>query len=138
MHRLAATAALFAAGLAATLAPRAATAQIVTAAPTYFEANDKLTAAEMKATFAGKYHEDGVDADGHYWTVDASPDGALKVAAGTFSDTGQARLDGEKLCVSYSKAWKGVERCYRYAHHGKELASYGPDGKLDSVITISR
>ena len=126
-----------AATLAATLFAGAASAQVMTAPPTYFEAQTKLTAAEMKATFSGKYHEDGVDIAGHYWTVDAAPDGTLKVAAGAYVDTGRARLDGLKLCVSYVKTWKGEEHCFQYAHHGKELASYGPDGKLDSTVTIT-
>jgi len=40
--------------------------------------------------------------------------------------------------VTWQKAWKGAERCFRYAHHGQQLASYGPDGRLDSVVTVSR
>jgi hypothetical protein len=131
MHRLAAAAVLL--GLAAT----PAAAQIVTAARTYFEAQGKLTAAEMKATFSGRYREDGVDAGGHAWTVEAMPDGSLSVTAGTYTDDGHARLDGTKLCVTWNKAWKGAEHCFRYAHHGQELASYGADGKLDSVMTVT-
>ena len=92
----------------------------------------------MKAIFSGAYHEDGTDVKGHDWTVDAAADGSLKVAAGAYTDTGHARLDGVKLCVTYKRAWHGEERCYRYAHHGNELASYGPEGLLDSVVTVTR
>ena len=133
MIRLVATATLFAAIAVAT----PALAQIMTAEPTYFEARSPLTEAEMKATFSGKYHEDGTDKAGNDWSVDASADGSLRVSSGAYTDTGRARLDGLRLCVIYTK-WKGQERCYRYAHHGKQLASYGPDGNLDSVVTVSR
>ncbi len=128
----------FALLLATALAPGAATAQIMTAAPTYFEANGKLTDTEMNSIFSGKYHEDGTDTEGHDWTVDASSDGTLHVTAGAYTDTGHARRDGNRLCVTYRKAWKGAERCYTYAHHGRQLASYGPGGKLESVVTVSR
>ncbi len=115
-----------------------AVAQIVTAAPTYFEATGKLSAAEMQATFSGKYREDGTDAAGNNWTVEATAAGNLTVTAGTYTDTGHARVDGLMLCVTWEKAWKGAEHCFRYAHHGKQLASYSLDGKLDSVVTVSR
>ena len=124
--------------LAGLLGPGAATAQIMTAAPTYSEAGGKLSETEMQATFSGKYHEEGTDTAGHDWTVDASSDGTLHVNAGAYSDTGHARLDGTRLCVIYNKTWKGAERCYTYAHHGRQLAGYGPDGKLESVVTVAR
>jgi hypothetical protein len=131
MRRLAALSAV----LAAAATP--ATAQIINAEPTYFEAKAPLTEAEMKATFTGTYREDGTDVHGHDWTVQATADGSLRVDAGVYNDTGRAWLDGKKLCITYNK-WKGDVRCYQYAHHGRQLASYGPDGKLDSVVTISR
>jgi hypothetical protein len=115
-----------------------AIAQIVTASPTYAEAPGKLTATEMQAIFSGKYREEGTDATGNEWSVQASANGTLSVTAGTYTDSGHARLDGAQLCVTWQKAWKGAEHCFRYAHHGKQLASYGPDGKLDSVVTVSR
>jgi hypothetical protein len=124
--------------VAGLFAPCAAIAQIMTAAPTYFEAGGKLTPSEMQATFSGKYHEEGTDTGGHDWSIDASSDGTLHVSAGAYTDTGRARLDGARLCVTYRKAWKGAERCYTYAHHGRQLASYGPDGKLESVVTVGR
>jgi hypothetical protein len=70
--------------------------------------------------------------------VVAGADGSLTVTAGEYTDTGRARVDGIQLCVTWQKAWKGAEHCFHYAHHGHQLASYGPDGKLDSVMTISR
>jgi hypothetical protein len=112
-------------------------AQIVTAAPTYAEAPGKLTATEMQATFSGKYREEGTDVAGNNWSVQASANGTLSVTAGTYTDTGHARIDGLLLCVTYQKAWKGAEHCFRYAHHGRQLASYGLDGKLDSVVTVT-
>lgn len=124
------------AALAVGAAP--AMAQLMTASGTYFEARDKLTEAEMASTFSGKYHEEGTDVTGKDWSLDAMADGSVRVAAGTYTDTGHARIDGIKLCVAYTKAWRGAERCYRFAHHGKQLASYGPDGKLDSVVVVSR
>ncbi len=124
------------AALAAALSP--ASAQIITAAPTYFEAKGKLTEAEMQATFSGRSREEGTDAQGNNWSVQASPTGQLTVSSGEFTDTGHARIDGLMLCVSWQKAWKGAEHCFRYAHHGRQLASYGLDGRLDSVVTITR
>jgi hypothetical protein len=120
-----------------TLAAGPARAQIMTAAPTYAEATGKLTGTEMQAMFSGKYREEGTDAAGNNWSVQASSTGALTVVAGTFTDSGHARLDGLMLCVTYEKAWKGAEHCFRYAHHGRQLASYGLDGKLDSVVTVT-
>ncbi len=137
MHHRLARAVIVALVLAAGFAA-AALAQIITASPTYFEAPGKLSAAEMQATFSGKYREDGTDAAGNNWTVDATAAGNLTVTAGTYTDNGRARVDGLMLCVTWEKAWKGAEHCFRYAHHGKQLASYGLDGKLDSVVTVSR
>jgi hypothetical protein len=141
MHRLARAATLAgvlaASALALGIAPSRAVAQIMTAAPTYAEAKGKLTAAEMQATFSGKYREEGTDAAGHDWSLQATAGGSVTVVAGTYTDSGHARLDGLLLCVTWQKAWHGAEHCFRYAHHGRQLASYGLDGKLDSVVTVT-
>lgn len=121
----------------AVLAALPAGAQIVTAPKTYADAPQKLTEAEMQATFSGRFREDGTDIKNNDWTLETNGDGTLHVSAGAYTDSGKIWLDGLQLCISFSK-WHGESRCYHYAHHGKQLASYGPDGKLDSVVTVSR
>lgn len=116
----------------------AAMAQIMTAAPNWDTAPDKLTADEIKAAFGGKHREEGQDAAGNFWTIVAAADGALRFTAGTYTDTGRLAVRGASVCFSWTKAWRGEERCFRYAHHGQELASYGPNGGLNSVVRISR
>jgi hypothetical protein len=133
MRRAFALAALLATGLAG-----AATAQIITAPPKYEDAPGKLTAAEVRSLFTGKHEEYGVDAGGHAWTIDAASDGSLNISAGGYFDTGHLTVRGDAVCVAWKKAWQGAERCFHYVHHGQQLASYGPDGLLNSTLSISR
>lgn len=122
----------------AALSGPAATAQIITAAPNYDSAPNKLTAEEIKATFTGKHREEGQDAAGNYWTIFAAADGATKFSAGAYTDSGRMEVRGSSVCFTWVKAWHGEEHCYRYAHHGQEFASYGANGGLNSVVRISR
>jgi uncharacterized membrane protein len=120
------------------LASFPAFAQVATAPPSYDVAPNKLTAAEVKAQFAGKHEEDGVDIKGHAWTIRVAANGNTSIVAGSYGDSGHMVLRGDAVCVAWNKAWHGQERCFHYAHHGQQLASYGPDGALNSTLTISR
>jgi hypothetical protein len=124
--------------LIAVAAMPAAHAQVATAAPTYDAAEGKLTAAEVATVFAGRHQEYGVDAAGHAWTIDAGGTGGIAIRSGTWSDTGHMTIRGDQVCVSWKKAWAGAEKCFRYAHHGAQYASYGPDGALNSTLTVVR
>jgi hypothetical protein len=135
MHR---AAACVLAAAAMILVPGAASAQILTAPPKYETAPDKLTAAEVKALFVGKHREDGVDISGIAWSIEAAADGSVTITAGAYFDSGKLVVRGNAVCVAWLKAWKGAEHCFHYVHHGLQLASYGPDGLLNSTLTISR
>jgi uncharacterized membrane protein len=110
---------------------------VATAPQTYDEAQDKLTAAEVASAFAGRHQEYGVDAAGHAWTIDAAANGNVSITSGAWSDAGHMTIRGDQVCVTWRKAWAGAEKCFRYAHHGAQFASYGPDGALNSTLTIS-
>ncbi len=115
-----------------------ARAQVATAATTYDAADGKLTAAEVSVAFAGRHQEYGVDIAGHAWTIDATANGNVSIRSGAWSDSGHMTIRGDQVCVSWKKSWAGAEKCFRYAHHGGQYASYGPDGALNSTLTIGR
>lgn len=129
---------LYAAAILAIGSTTAAQAQVATAAPTWDAAPGKLTPSEIAATFAGRHQEYGVDASGHAWTIDAAANGNVSIKSGPWSDTGHMTLRGDKVCVTWKKAWAGAEKCFHYAHHGAQYASYGPDGMLNSTMTVGR
>jgi hypothetical protein len=115
-----------------------ASAQIMTAAKTYDTAAGKLTTAEVQSTFSGRHEENGVDVKNHYWTIQVSANGSLTFASSTYTDQGNMVIRGNTVCVRWEKAWHGDEQCFHYAHHGREFASYGPDGELNSTLTVTR
>ena len=96
-----------------------------------------LTAADLAQIFGTPHKEAGVSNGGTSWTIEVLAGGNLTLHAGTFSDVGHGKLQGDTYCTTWNKAGGGKETCWHYTRlDNNKYASFGPDGKQDSIFQI--
>lgn len=103
------------------------------------DAGQPITQPELGALFGVSHREVGRTVSGQAWTIDVGAGGALSLSVGSFHDAGHATFQGNTLCITWTHANNGVEKCWHYTRLGPNLyASFGPDNRQDSTFQIEK